>query len=634
MAVNVSAPPAPSQSGSQPEQAHGLGAALAAYGGVRKATYRYRDAIAPHAAVFGTLAGGYLLHACHVPAWQVLAGEAAAAGAASLFPALRARLARQRWLFGAAGWLPLAAELGAGGPMQTVLVGVGGVLAIPHVWRYRIRIDRPVVKPRRELTSAEKLAISGPDPNVQVWQKKTAGGRRCALPGSVLTDRAPFEFGVRYRIVLDGQTTRDAMDAREQIASDFGLSIDRLYVEETDDGAQNAAELTILTRLAIEDIQHWGGPRLDVKTGIMPVGPYADGRGEACIQLWERNSGPLPTLICGASRVGKSEMVKQVLAELSYADHIIPLYMDPQHGQSAPSWMPYLTDPARGVQEIHERLLMLRDEMYARNKVLATVEWVDEEGEPQTGKQSFDQPGMNGFDLLVGIVDEAHKVLVDDEIAELVQEILAEGSKCGITLILVTQVPTVDELGNGRILSLVTAGNVIVLRTGDAYSARSALQGRIDVHPHLIRKTFPGTTNHTKGTGYVCGYDPRPVLMRGRAVASKWAKQAPKKRLRLLSSDQPAAPRSAPRVDPAPAREAEEIDLDNVVDFTPVSPEQAAEAEQRILRLLDGAAAGLDGSDLSLGTGLHPVIVWRTITDLVARGDVEHADDRYVRVAS
>src|SRR5690606_28754087 len=146
----------------------------------------------------------------------------------------------------------------------------------PRVWRYHISIVRPS-KTRRELAGKQRAALEAqaPDPNVAVWEAKTAS-RKGSLPGSKLTNRTPFEYGVRYRIELDGQTTEDAMSARKQICADFGKALDYLLVDETEDGLLNAAELTILDRLAVEDVQPWTGPGLDVETGVWRIGPFAD----------------------------------------------------------------------------------------------------------------------------------------------------------------------------------------------------------------------------------------------------------------------------------------------------------------------------------------------------------------------
>lgn len=643
MAVTVHPPSEPhaptsqQQPTPQPEQMQGLAAALAAYGQVRKATYRYRDAVVPHAVVFGTLAAGAALHACDVPAWQVLAAEGTAAAVASLFPRLRARLStRLRLLAAAGGWLAVAAEVGAGNGMQTLLVGAGGLLALPHLWRYRIRINRPIPKPRRALAAAEKPAIQGPDPVVEVWRAKTARKGRGACPGSDLANRQPFEYGVRYRIVLDGQTTEDAIGARKQICADYGKRYEELHVEETDDAQLNAAELTILNRLAVEDIQRWDKPLLDEETGVLPIGPFADGRGDAGIQVWEPGSGPLPVGIFGAMRVGKSSLIKLAAVEFKRHGKIKLLYGDPQRGQSAPALLPYLPKPALGIDEIRTMLLALKKEMYDRNAMLKGVEWTDARGRRQVGRQAFDRPGMNGLDMLVAVIDESHRVLLYDDLAEIVFELLAEGSKCGITVWLLNQSALVDNIGGGAILNLLNSGNIVVLRTGDTYTAQATFGQRMEAYPHLIRKTFPNG-QHTKGCGYVWGATTRPVMMRVRDIddmhdAMDGEAMSP---VRWMSEHvEPSAEPAEPPAEEKPEPDVEDLDLDNVVDFSPIDPDQAADAEQRILRLLDGTKQGLDGTDLSLGAELHPVVVFRIVTDLIARGEVAHADDRYVRVAS
>jgi hypothetical protein len=675
--VNTQTPPATDQPDQRPaepaDQAHGLAAALAAYREVRKTTYRYRDAIVPHTAVFGTLTAGYALHACQIPAWQVLAAEAAAAGTAALWPVARAAMtSRIRILAAASGWLAVAAEIGAGGWMQTALVVAGGIAAIPRIWRYRIRITRPAPKPRRALPpGASQAAVEGPDPNVQIWAAKTARSRgRSGLPGSKLTDRQPFEYGVRYRIVLDGQTTEDAIGARKQICSDFGKRYEELHIEATEDQQLNAAELTILSRLAVEDVQQWTAPLLDAETGVLALGPFADGRGDGAVQVWEPGSGPLPVAVFGAMRVGKSSLVKLAAVEFKRHGKIKMIYMDPQRGQSAPALLPYLPNPALGIDAIRATLYRLRDEMYARNAMLKDFEWTDSRGQTRRGKQSYDAPGMNGLDMLVGVIDESHRVLMYDDLAEIVFEILAEGSKCGITLWTLNQSALVNDIGGGSILNLLNSGNIVVLRTGDTYTAQATFGQRLDAHPHLIPKVFPNGV-HSKGCGYVLGATTRPVMMRVRDIPDEGIDEAmggePMSAIRWLAppralpdgpehpgtaapmpsatgttQDAPPAPdvAAATRADtpdetsaPEPAEDVE-LNLDNVVDFTPIDPAQAADAEQRILRLLDGAEHGLDGADLAMGAELHPVVAFRVVADLVARGQVAQADDRYVRVAS
>src|SRR5690606_32500557 len=135
-------------------------------------------------------------------------------------------------------------------------------------------------------------------------------------------------------------------------------ALDYLLVDETEDGLLNAAELTILDRLAVEDVQPWTGPGLDVETGVWRIGPFADGRGDAAIQVWEPGSGPLPVGVFGAMRVGKSSVIKQAAVEFRKATErgypINLIYMDPQRGQSAPAILPHVSEPALGIEEIRE----------------------------------------------------------------------------------------------------------------------------------------------------------------------------------------------------------------------------------------------------------------------------------------
>ncbi|SET47348.1 hypothetical protein [Nonomuraea wenchangensis] len=626
----------------------GLAAAVAAARELKKKGYRYRHALVPHAVVAGTWCTGVTLHAFAVPAWQVLAGEVVvAAVAAAGFPKARTRLRRRIWWTAAGMWLPIAAELGAGDWRLSLLAGVGGLLAIPRVWRYRISIVRPT-KSRRELARSKQraaLEAKAPDPNVTVWAAKTAS-RKGSLPGSKLTNRTPFEYGVRYRIELDGQTTEDATGARKQICADFGKALDYLLVDETDDGLLNAAELTILDRLAVEDVQPWTEPGLDLETGVWRIAPFADGRGDAALQVWEPGSGPLPVGVFGAMRVGKSSIIKQAAVEFrkaterGYPIHLI--YMDPQRGQSAPSVLPYVSEPALGIDEIRTRLLQLRQEMNDRNAYLAKVEHVDSNGFKQRGVQSYDRPGAHGLPMLIAPIDEFHKVAQYDDLAEIVHELMAEGSKCGIMPWILNQDAIVDSLGGGEILRLLNSGNLVVLRTGDTYTAQATFGARLEAYPDRIRKTFPNSNKHTKGCGYVLGATSRSVMMRIRDVAN----------LGAVLGDEPPQPiqwmcgTSAPAGSPAePAagddqgepgvEELPDLDLDgNVVDFVALDQEQQTNAEQTILRLLDGAENGLDAADLTLGAGLPLVTVFRVATDLCHAGVVRQDGDRYVKVAS
>ncbi|TDD15051.1 helix-turn-helix domain-containing protein [Nonomuraea diastatica] len=629
----------------QDEQTEAL--AQAARAVARKAVHRYRHAVAPHATVAGVWGTGVVLHLADVPAWQVLAGEAAVYAAAAtvrtLFPKTRGPLTPRWWQAGTTVWLPAAAELGAFGAMQSLYFAAAGLWTVPYVWRNRGYITRPELK-RRALEAAQQAkALEAADPIVKRWNTKTAG-KRGALPGSELTDREEFAHGgaegVRYRVTLDGQTTEEAMEARKRICSDFGKAINFVHVEEPDGGEQNAAVVTALKRLAVEDAQLWTEPLLDLETGILPVGPFEDGAGDAALQVWEPGSGPLPCGIFGAMRTGKSSILKIAVAEFARTEGRIVLdYLDPQDGQSCPDLLDYVPH-ALGIDAIRQRLYDYQAEMAHRRKLLSQVEWTDEDGVKRRGVQSYDHPGVHGLPMLVIAIDEFHLVARHEDLATIVHDILAEGSKCGMTVWTLDQNVYVAGMGGGDVLALVTSGNIVVLRNSDRRIASATFGQRMVAYPHLIKLYFPGTRKKTKGCGYLLGATDRPVMMRARHIPkmSKVMRDVTPMKLTWADGTTPTAPAPAPPVQERVASD-EQISFDAPVEVEALSPDDVAAAQQSMLSLLAETDEGLTGPELTVRSGLPLPVAFRVAASLVEQGQACMAGDRYViadrkRVAS
>ncbi|MER7363240.1 hypothetical protein [Nonomuraea wenchangensis] len=627
----------------QDEQTQAL--AWAARAAAKKAAHRYRRAVAPHATVAGVWGTGAVLHLGEVPAWQVLAGEAAVYAAAAtvraLFPSTRKLLAGRWWQAGAGMWLPVAAEVGATGLMQSAYFAAAGLWTVPFVWRNRGYITRPERK-RRALEAARAKELEAADPIVIRWAQKTAG-RRGALADSKLTNREEFvrggAEGVRYRVVLDGQTTEDAMQARKRICSDFGKAINYVHMEEPDDGAQNAAMATFLKTLAVVEPELWTKPLLNLDTGILPIGPFEDGWGDACLQVWEPGSGPLPVGIFGAMRSGKSSILKIAAAEFARTEGRIVLdYLDPQDGQSCPALLPYVPH-ALGIDAIRERLYAYQAEMQRRRALLSKVEWTDEDGDLHHGVQSYDHPGVHGFPLLIIAIDEWHLVARHEDLATIVHDILAEGSKCGMTVWTLDQNVYVGGMGGGDILSLVTAGNVVVMRVSDRRIASATFGERVTAYPHLIKLYFPASRASTKGCGYLLGATDRPVMMRARHIPKMGAvmRGVPAMTVKLpkvaLADD--AAPASRKkggkgRRTPAIAA-ADVVDLDVPAQMPGLAQADVAAAQEKVLSLLAAAGeAGLAGPELVSRSGLALPVAFRVAGSLVEQGQACRAGDRYV----
>ncbi|GAB2918966.1 hypothetical protein ACFMQL_20725 [Nonomuraea fastidiosa] len=623
------------------EQAAALAAAARSF--ARKTVHRYGRAIAPHATAAGVWGAGALLHLADTPAWQVLVGEAGIAAAAAtvraLFPTTRTVLTGRWWQVGAGLWLPVAAEVGATGLMQSVYFAAAGLWTVPAVWRNRNYITRPVRK-RHALEAAKAKELEA-DPIVTRWAQKTAGTRG-ALPGSTLVGREEFARGgaegVRYRVVLDGQTTEEAMQSRKRICSDFGVAINFVHIEEPDDGAQNAAVVTFLKKLAVVEPELWTEPLLDMDTGVLPIGPFEDGWGDSALQVWEPGSGPLPVGIFGAMRTGKSSILKIAAAEFARTGGRIVLdYLDPQDGQSCPSLLPHVPH-ALGIDTIRERLYAYQAEMQRRRALLAQIEWTDEDGVTHRGVQSYDHPGAHGMPMLVIAIDEFHLVARHEDLATIVHDILAEGSKCGMTVWTLDQNVYVAGMGGGDILSLVTSGNVVVLRVSDRRIASATFGERMSAYPHLIKIHFPGTQAVTKGCGYLLGATDRPVMMRARHIPRMGAvmRGVPVMTVKLpkvvVEGEDEAAPatrRKRGKGRRAPAVEV--VDFDVPAQMPPLEKEDVAAARRATLSLLaDAGEEGLAGPELTVRSGLPLPVVFRVAQALAQEGRVRVDGDRYV----
>ncbi|MEU7857871.1 hypothetical protein [Nonomuraea sp. NPDC049141] len=659
-------PPSPEQ-----ESVSGLAAAVSTWNWtqIKNRAERFRHTWPAHAVPPVVWGSGMLLHTLDVPGWQVAAGGAAAYGVTALvrmfIPKLRKRLASRWWWAAAGAWLTIAAEAGADGWMQTLMFAGAGLAILPRIYRYRTRISLPDRPKRQALPSRPTPQEEDrPDPYVIRWDATTAKKSRGALPGSKLTNRTEFNYGgahgVRYRLVLDGNITREAMAAREKVCGDFGATIDEIQIEAPLDRRLNAAEVTFLNKLAVEDIQWWNKPGLDMETGIWEIGPFADGRGDAALRLWQPGSGPRPVTIIGAQRTGKSTLLKSAACE--FKDKPIKLlYGDPMNGQSCPQVLPYL--PKDGVAVEHLGIKALVERVHAekerRSRFLANVEWTDQFGNKLRGVQSYDHPGAHGLDMLVLALDEFHALARDAELVEMVYDILAEGAKTGIVPWILDQNAYVASFGGGDLLGLLNAGNVILLRNGDPYIAQATINQTMEVYPHMIDEVFPNGAD-TAGCGYVKGATKRPVMARLRNVEN----------LHAILSDEPPAPiwwmpanpdeaatqaagtpntggqlgddgeedglpEGTPQLGDDGNGMLETPDLDNLIAFMKLAPEELAVAESAIRPLLAHAEQGLTVMDMSLATGMQPMPILLAVQSLEGKGEAKPVDDesdRYVAV--
>jgi hypothetical protein len=515
----------------------------------RHLAYRYRRQYAPILLLAGLYAAGAV--ATVLPPLAVPGLAAGICGGALWH--LRGHLSRRveqiytlTCLTAACVWLAVAAGAGVGGRMPAVLAVAGVGLALPW-WRHQH--TRPGPRP------AETAPTDLDD-----WWAATAEAFGGAWPESHLTEHTNVPNGQAATLVLPAGklTTSHVIQAGERIASAREGSVANTLVEPTRDRTANRARLTLLTRSQLDTVRPWSGPTLDLATGMAPAGPYAD-QGQAYVQFFKPGWGPVHWLISGTTGAGKSRFVDWTLAESAHSGVIATWAGDPQGGQSLPAWRDRVHRFADSPEAITTMLRDARAEMLARSARLARMPWSDEDGHEWTGREGFDpSPGMP---VLQVVLEEAQDVLTaGSQAVKLAEGIARMGRKCGLRLVLITHLPTVEYIGGSHALrSLLAGGNVVCFRSAERVSKNLVLPPSFSVDPYAIpMETEDGES--TSGTAYIYGPRARPVSMRNYLVckAHQVAADAPLADLHLVSehpeTGTPTAATGEHRAEDTPAR--------------------------------------------------------------------------------
>jgi hypothetical protein len=444
-------------------------------------------------------------------------------------------------------WLALAAILGVGGRMPAVLAVGGVALGLPW-WRHH------------QLRPAPRTVETTPT-DMDTWWAATAEAFGGAWPESHLTEHTHVPNGQAATLVLPkGKlTTSHVIQAGERIASAREGSVANTLVEPTRDRKANRARLTLLNRSQLDVVRPWTGPSLDLTSGMAPAGPYAD-QGEAMVQFFKPGWGPVHWLVSGTTGAGKSRFLDWTLAESAHSGVIATWLGDPQGGQSVPAWRDRVHRFAETPEAITTMLRDARTEMLARSALLARMPWTDEDGHQWTGREGFDPTPE--LPILQIVIDEAQDVLTSgSEAVKLAETIARMGRKCGLRLVLITHLPTVEYIGGSHALrSLLAGGNVVCFRSAERVSKNLVLPPSFSVDPYAIPMETD-TGEPTSGTAYVYGPRARPVSMRNYLLerAHRVAHDAPLIEFRLVSEHPDPTP---PGSGAPPGRAAAETDED------------------------------------------------------------------------
>ncbi|AGS73883.1 hypothetical protein [Streptomyces collinus] len=214
--------------------------------------------------------------------------------------------------------------------------------------------------------------------------------------------------------------------------------------------------------------------------GYIRAGTYVDGR-PALLPLAQPGSGARHLYLVGGSRSGKSGLLEQILLS-AHRSRIAVVLASPQAGTIAgASLSAYLGDG------LDEAMGALR---------LAYAMMLDREARYRSPAFPFTDP------LVLVVIDEAHMLLSVSspyhlEAKAIVEQLTRRSLKRGIGVVLATQTPLAEDLGNSTVIrsQLLIGGGAVFLRCargqGNLVGA-NAVEGAEGIDLSMIPSQWPG----------------------------------------------------------------------------------------------------------------------------------------------
>ncbi|MFC5186993.1 ATP-binding protein [Actinomadura harenae] len=500
----------------------------------------------PHA-LAATVAGtGLALQAITASGAASPTETATVAAAVTIPAAVRAsqlmRRRHPRWArrtliagLGIAAWLTTA-PWGVGHDQLAVLAGLE--MALAARWWQIHRIPHPpnsddsdiapdADEPVTELTDddlspfARQISL--------LWEEQVAV-KTGPAPNSELLLPTPTRHGYEWKLKLapGQQTYPEILNQVARIASGVDVGVTDVMIEKhREHRSPSWCRLQILENSPIEGNVDFTGPRrldtLDGEPGygILQLGPYADGEGEAPWRLYTPGS-MWSGVVIGDSGIGKSRVTENIVISAVSRGDTEYWYIDPNRGGSSPALADHADwfATADDADDVLEAVLCIIDARAEENAVMRLTGFTP----------SPDRPG-----LLV-VIDECHRIFTQDKAPEWAR-VAREGRKVGVSLLPASQYAGIITFGNNEPLrQSVMAGNSIAMRV-TSKSGKGLMAG-LEVDP-LTLPELPGygyTMRSEKLGGRTAPFRNRNTTPGGDAEApARWLAMQPRPGLDTLT---------------------------------------------------------------------------------------------------
>ncbi|WP_330261744.1 type IV secretory system conjugative DNA transfer family protein [Streptomyces sp. NBC_00539] len=214
--------------------------------------------------------------------------------------------------------------------------------------------------------------------------------------------------------------------------------------------------------------------------GYVRLGTYIDAHA-ALVPLAQPGSGARHLYLVGGSRSGKSGVLEQLLLS-AHKSRIAVILSSPQAGTIAGAGLAAFCGDG-----LDEAMGALR---------LAYALMLDREARYRSPKFPFTDP------LVLAVIDEAHMLLsvsspYHAEAKAIVEQMTRRSLKRGIGVVLATQTPLAEDLGNSSIIrsQLLIGGGAVFLRCAKGQGSlvgANAVQGAEGIDLSMIPDSWPG----------------------------------------------------------------------------------------------------------------------------------------------